>query len=89
MRDVSALLESLDALPAALPEPPPYRDPRAGMSSEIRAEDGTEHRPGLRSDLRAWIDWSCAVRELPLFDHVRGTSVADKTRSEADWWLAE
>jgi cyclic beta-1,2-glucan synthetase len=89
MRDVSALLASLDALPAALPEPPPYRDPRAGMSSEIRAEDGTVHRPGLRSDLRAWIDWCCAVRELPLFDHVRGISVADKSLSEADWWLAE
>jgi cyclic beta-1,2-glucan synthetase len=40
-------------------------------------------------DLRAWIDWCFAAQASPAFERVRGLELTDKTRTEAEWWLAE
>ena len=45
-------------------------------------------------ELRPWIDWCCAAQLSPAFDRIRGEGggafpLTDKTRTEAEWWLAE
>ena len=50
--------------------------------------------PPANDELRPWTEWCLEAQRSPAFAAVRGPGghpfeLTDKTRSEADWWLAE